>query len=132
MPCGIESSPTGRRVGFATRCLLAALSLAAAAPAGSHEQAGPDAQPQVQVLAPGWGRLAFSAPEPGTYQLPPLGYAADGAVVDARGQPRSLHDVFAGRIVLLAFANLLTLFLKKGSTVPNRYGAAPTAFSFAR
>ena len=34
-------------------------------------------------------------------------------------------------ITLLAFANLLTLFLKKGSTVPNRYGAAPTAFSFA-
>ena len=27
--------------------------------------------------------------------------------------------------------NLLTLFLKKGTTVPNRYGAAPTAFSFA-
>ena len=35
-------------------------------------------------------------------------------------------------ITLLAFANLLTLFLKKGSTVPNRYGAAPTAFSYAR
>lgn len=35
-------------------------------------------------------------------------------------------------ITLLAFANLLTLFLKKGGTVPNRYGAAPTAFSFAR
>jgi uncharacterized membrane protein YhaH (DUF805 family) len=35
-------------------------------------------------------------------------------------------------ITLLAFANLLVLFLKKGSTVPNRYGAAPTAFSFAR
>ena len=34
-------------------------------------------------------------------------------------------------ITLLVFANLLTLFLKKGSTVPNRYGAAPTAFSFA-
>ena len=32
---------------------------------------------------------------------------------------------------LLAFANLLTLFLKKGSTVPNKYGAAPTAFSYA-
>jgi len=30
------------------------------------------------------------------------------------------------------FANLLTLFLKKGTTVPNRYGAAPTAFSFPR
>lgn len=35
-------------------------------------------------------------------------------------------------ITLLAFANLLTLFLKKGSMVPNRYGAAPTAFSYAR
>jgi uncharacterized membrane protein YhaH (DUF805 family) len=35
-------------------------------------------------------------------------------------------------ITLLAFANLLTLFLKKGTNVPNRYGAAPTAFSFAR
>jgi uncharacterized membrane protein YhaH (DUF805 family) len=34
-------------------------------------------------------------------------------------------------ITLLVFANLLTLFLKKGSSVPNRYGAAPTAFSFA-
>lgn len=35
-------------------------------------------------------------------------------------------------ITLLVFAHLLTLFLKKGSTIPNRYGAAPTAFSYAR
>ena len=35
-------------------------------------------------------------------------------------------------VTLLVFANLLILFLKKGTTVPNRYGAAPTAFSFAR
>ena len=35
-------------------------------------------------------------------------------------------------ITLLVFANLLTLLIKKGTTVPNRYGAAPTAFSFAR
>jgi len=34
-------------------------------------------------------------------------------------------------VTLLVFANLLTLFLKKGTTVPTRYGAAPTAFSFA-
>ena len=32
---------------------------------------------------------------------------------------------------LLAFANLLRLFLKQGARVPNRYGGAPTAFSFA-
>jgi uncharacterized membrane protein YhaH (DUF805 family) len=35
-------------------------------------------------------------------------------------------------LTLLVFANLLMLFTRKGSTVPNRYGAAPTAFSFAR
>ena len=34
-------------------------------------------------------------------------------------------------VTLILFANLLRLFLKKGSTVPNRYGGAPTAFSFA-
>jgi uncharacterized membrane protein YhaH (DUF805 family) len=35
-------------------------------------------------------------------------------------------------ITLLAFANLLSLLAKKGTSVPNRYGSAPTAFSFAR
>lgn len=38
---------------------------------------------------------------------------------------------YAG-IVLLVFANLLLLLTKKGSSIPNRFGAAPTAFSFAR
>jgi uncharacterized membrane protein YhaH (DUF805 family) len=38
---------------------------------------------------------------------------------------------YAG-LVLLIFAGLLALLAKKGSSVPNRYGAAPTAFSFAR
>jgi uncharacterized membrane protein YhaH (DUF805 family) len=34
-------------------------------------------------------------------------------------------------MTLMVFANLLRLFLKEGSTVPNQYGGAPTAFSFA-
>ena len=34
-------------------------------------------------------------------------------------------------VTLILFANLLRLFLKKGATVPNRYGGAPTAFTFA-
>ena len=55
----------------------------------------------------------------------PLAFAFRGIL------PKIIALGFLG-IVLLAFANLLTLFLKKGSTVPNRYGAAPTAFSFAR
>lgn len=35
-------------------------------------------------------------------------------------------------LTLLAFASLLTAFLKKGGSVPNRYGASPAAFSYAR
>lgn len=47
--------------------------------------------------------------------------------------------MFLGRLILLGiaglalvgFANLLLLLTKKGGTVPNKYGAAPSAFSFA-
>lgn len=34
-------------------------------------------------------------------------------------------------LVLLFFANLLLLLIKKGGSIPNRYGASPKAFSFA-
>ena len=34
-------------------------------------------------------------------------------------------------IVLLLFANLLLMLIKKGSSIPNKYGASPKAFSFA-
>jgi uncharacterized membrane protein YhaH (DUF805 family) len=54
----------------------------------------------------------------------PLAFAFRGIL------PRIVALGFLG-ITLLAFANLLTLFLRKGSSIPNRYGAAPTAFSFA-
>ena len=57
--------------------------------------------------------------------LVPLAFAFRGIL------PQILALGFLG-VTLLAFAHLLTLFLKKGSTVPNKYGAAPTAFSFAR
>ena len=55
----------------------------------------------------------------------PLAFAFRGIL------PKIVALGFLG-ITLLVFANLLTLFIKKGSSVPNRYGAAPTAFSFAR
>ena len=55
----------------------------------------------------------------------PLAFAFRGIL------PKIVALGFLG-LTLLVFANLLTLFLKKGSSVPNRYGAAPTAFSFAR
>ena len=55
----------------------------------------------------------------------PLAFAFRGIL------PKIVALGFLG-ITLLVFANLLTMFIKKGSAVPNRYGAAPTAFSFAR
>ena len=47
---------------------------------------------------------------------------------------------FLGRIValgyvavtLLLFGQLLLILARKGSIIPNRYGACPTAFSFGR
>jgi uncharacterized membrane protein YhaH (DUF805 family) len=54
----------------------------------------------------------------------PLAFAFRGIL------PKIVALGFLG-ITLLVFANLLTLFIKKGSSIPNRYGAAPTAFSFA-
>ena len=57
--------------------------------------------------------------------LVPLAFAFRGIL------PKIVALGFLG-ITLLAFANLLSLFLKKGATIPNRYGAAPTAYSFAR
>lgn len=47
---------------------------------------------------------------------------------------------FIGRIIalgyagvtLILFAGLLLQLIKKGSSIPNKYGAAPTAFSFGK
>jgi len=54
-------------------------------------------------LAPGYGKLQFALPEPGTYQLPPLGEAADGNVLDSQGKAIKLHDLLGDKIVLLSF-----------------------------
>lgn len=37
-----------------------------------------------------------------------------------------------GAITLLMFGQLLMMLARKGSQIPNRYGACPTAFSFGR
>ena len=55
------------------------------------------------VLAPGYGALTFTAPLPGTYQLPPLGLAADGKVVNTDNKNMMLHDLIGDKIVLLSF-----------------------------
>jgi len=71
------------------RAALAALCAAVAFAAAAAARAGEDA------------RLA--TPEPGSYALPPLGAAADGAVLASDGSPTTLHALFAERVVLLAF-----------------------------
>jgi cytochrome c peroxidase len=55
------------------------------------------------VLAPGYGALTFTAPLPGTYQLPPLGLAADGKVVNTENKNMMLHDLMGDKIILLSF-----------------------------
>ncbi len=54
----------------------------------------------------------------------PLAFAFRGLL------PQIVALGFLG-MTLLVFANLLRLFLTQGSTVPNKYGGAPTAFKFA-
>ncbi len=55
------------------------------------------------VLAPGYGSLAFTAPEAGTYQLPVLGWASNGQVIDANGDEHSLKHLIQDKVVLLSF-----------------------------
>jgi cytochrome c peroxidase len=56
-----------------------------------------------QVLAPGYHRLQFDTPPPGSYRLPPIGQAADGEVLDEHGGATRLHRVFDGRYIILSF-----------------------------
>lgn len=58
---------------------------------------------QLPDTAPGYGKLGYPLPEIGSYALPSLGRAANGEIIDSRGQRQSLHDIFSDRYVLLAF-----------------------------
>ncbi|MCG7906030.1 MAG: SCO family protein [Candidatus Thiodiazotropha taylori] len=55
------------------------------------------------ISAPGYGDLAYELPAIGSYQLPPLGEASNGEVLIAKGQRRTLYELFDDKYVLLAF-----------------------------
>ena len=55
------------------------------------------------VLAPGYAPLSFTPPEPGSYTLPAMGSAADGAVIDSDGNSAQLHDFLGGKPTVLSF-----------------------------
>ncbi len=54
-------------------------------------------------LAPGYLPLGFSAPVPGSYQLPALGSAVDGEVLDSDGNATRLHQLMDGKTTVLSF-----------------------------
>jgi len=56
-----------------------------------------------QVLDPGYGSPQYEPPAPGSYQLPPLGIAADGKVLNDLGEQLALQDLLGDKLVLLGF-----------------------------
>jgi cytochrome c peroxidase len=81
--------------------LLALLAVAPATTAHpGHDQVP---APSTPAHAPGYGSLEFEVPVAGTYELPSLGTAADGAVLDEQGRPHRLHDLLKEKTVLLSF-----------------------------
>lgn len=55
------------------------------------------------VLAPGYQALSYPAPEPGSYQLPPIRRAGDGLLLDEHGESVSLHRLLDGRVSVVSF-----------------------------
>jgi cytochrome c peroxidase len=66
-----------------------------------------EAGPAPEVLAPGWSELEFEPPAAGSYQLPPLGLAGDGEVLDSRpggqGEVIRLHSLMSDKLLVLSF-----------------------------
>ena len=89
---------TGRRWTAIVGSVLVAVVLGC-----DHE--GDDLAPETVVsipLAPGYGPLGFKAPEPGTYELPPLNDAADGQLLASDGTATALHDLLGDKVVILS------------------------------
>ncbi len=84
---------------------LAAVLLLVTLPVGAAAEQQPHHKPaaQPQVLAPGYSALEFPPPAPGTYELPPLGEAANGRLLDSAGRAVSLHELFDGKTIVLSF-----------------------------
>ena len=54
-------------------------------------------------LAPGWGKLSFTAPAAGSYELPIIDTAAGGEVLTSTGKKISLADLLGEKISILSF-----------------------------
>lgn len=85
-----------RRLLAMSVCILAAAWLPAPVSAG-NEESGTD------TGLIGSSGNDYVPPAPGTYQLPIIKMAADGEVLDATGQKRSLRDLTRGAVTVLSF-----------------------------
>lgn len=79
------------------------LCLAFLASPGPEPRASQEESTRSQVLAPGWRELEFDPPEPGSYQLPPIGMAGDGRVITSDGEETTLHALMGDKVVVLSF-----------------------------
>lgn len=71
--------------------------------AGQRAAAGEDEPVAVEILAPGWGKLEYELPTPGSYDLPKIRKAADGEVLLSDGSDARLQDYLHGKISVLSF-----------------------------
>jgi cytochrome c peroxidase len=54
-------------------------------------------------LAPAYHPLPYPTPPVGSYELPKMGTASDGSVLDSDGKPLKLHALYGDKLVLLSF-----------------------------
>ncbi|MEH6456672.1 MAG: cytochrome c peroxidase, partial [Cocleimonas sp.] len=59
--------------------------------------------PPAIPLAPGYGKLGYKLAKVGSYKLPALSDAANGKVLDDKGNVIQLHDLYKGKYTLLNF-----------------------------
>ena len=64
---------------------------------------GFEAVAEDEIFAPGWKNLTYEPPAVGSYQLPPITNASDGAVLLEDGQESQLFDLMGDRLVLFSF-----------------------------
>tara|TARA_B100000686_G_scaffold96041_2_gene102620 strand:- start:4711 stop:6630 length:1920 start_codon:yes stop_codon:yes gene_type:complete len=62
-----------------------------------------DASYNTEILAPGYNKLSFEAPEPGSYTLAKYKPASNGTVIDQHSNTTTLHNLFDDKVVLLNF-----------------------------
>ncbi len=77
---------------------LSLLVCASSLSAHKDHQTEADSSPKIAA----WNNQ-YEIPGVGSYQLPKLGFAGDGEVLDTNQQSLRLHDLFSDRIVLLSF-----------------------------